>query len=145
MADTTNGSAPAAMTPEEVVKANDLMPKLVQHLDRHLIYPLLQFAGENEEDSEDITRAKYELMKKTNMTDYVATLYCELEGVDEAPKEFANKKQEVLIKMEKYREETAKIVELLETEEVVGSLRSDKIQNMEFLTKEHGVGCFVRP
>lgn len=133
------------MTPEEVVKANDLMPKLVQHLDRHLIYPLLQFAGENEEDSEDITRAKYELMKKTNMTDYVATLYCELEGVDEAPKEFANKKQEVLIKMEKYREETAKIVELLETEEVVGSLRSDKIQNMEFLTKEHGVGCFVRP
>lgn len=140
MAD-TNGSAPvAAMTPEEVAKANDLLPKLITHLDRHLIFPLLQFAADqDEEEQEDFTRAKYELLKKTNMTDYVATLYCELEDVKEPPKEFATKRQDVIAQMEKYREDTARIVELLEDAEVVGGLRSDKVANLEFLKKDHDV------
>merc|ERR1711964_258366 len=81
-------------TPEEIAKEYDLLPKLVTHLDRHLIFPLLQFLeGQDEEEpSEDVTRTKYELLKKTNMTDYVASLYCELEGLEDAPAEFATKR-----------------------------------------------------
>lgn len=136
MADTT-----AARTPEEVAKENDLLPKLVTHLDRHLIFPLLQFvADQDEESSPAITKAKYELLKKTNMTDYVATLYCELEGVEDAPKEFATKRQEVLDRLEKYEQESEKITDLLGREDVVTGLRSDKVANLEFLKKEHGVG-----
>jgi hypothetical protein len=141
MADQTpKGVVAKAKTPEEVAKENDLLPKLITHLDRHLIFPLLQFVAEQEDEPAlDMTRAKYELLKKTNMTDYVATLYCELEGVDDAPKEFALKRQEVLNQLEKYGEESAKIVDLLSREDVVTGLRSDKVANLEFLKKEHDV------
>ncbi len=73
------------------------------------------------------------------MTDYVATLYCELEGVNEPPKEFATKRQEVLDKLETYAQESEKITDLLGREDVVTSLRSDKVANLEFLKKEHDV------
>jgi hypothetical protein len=131
-------------TPEEVVKENDLLPKLVTHLDRHLIFPLLQFVGEqDEEPTPEITKAntkvKYELLKKTNMTDYVAQLYCQLEGLDEPPAEYATKREEVLEQLEKYNQESEKITDLLSREDVVTGLRSDKVANLEFLKKEHGV------
>lgn len=137
--DMLNGAQSQAKTPEEVAKENDLLPKLVTHLDRHLIYPLLQFADQEEEPSQAITNAKYELLKKTNMTDYVANLYCELKGLDEPPKEFAAKRQEVLDRLDQFTNESEKITDLLSREDVVTSLRSDKVANLEFLKKDHDV------
>ncbi|RQM07612.1 hypothetical protein DH86_00002057 [Scytalidium sp. 3C] len=135
----TNGTS---KTPEEVAKENDLLPKLVTHLDRHLIFPLLQFVADQEEDpAPEITKAKYELLKKTNMTDYVASLYCEMNNLEEPPKEFATKRQEILDRLEQFNQESEKITDLLGREDVVGSLRSDKVANLEFLKKEHGTAC----
>ncbi|KAH8819667.1 eukaryotic translation initiation factor 3 subunit E [Xylogone sp. PMI_703] len=133
----TNG---ASKTPEEVAKEYDLLPKLVTHLDRHLIFPLLQFVADQEEDpTPEITKAKYELLKKTNMTDYVASLYCEMNNLEEPPAEFATNRQEVLDRLEQFNQESEKITDLLGREDVVNSLRSDKVANLEFLKKEHGV------
>jgi translation initiation factor 3 subunit E len=124
--------------------------KLAQHLDRHMIFPLLEFSasqlvdeerGEVKDDAKarEITQAKYALLKKTNMTDYVADLHCELEGLKEPPAEFANKKQRVFSQLQKYEQETSKIIELLERDDVVNNLRSDKVANLEFLKREHEV------
>lgn len=139
MADNT----PATLTNGSANKAEenaDLLPKLVPHLDRHLVFPLLQFVGDQgEEPSAESTKAKYELLKKTNMTDYVASLYCEMEGLEEAPAEFAKKRQEVLDRLELYEEESAKITDLLGREDVITNLRSDKVANLEYLKKEHEV------
>jgi translation initiation factor 3 subunit E len=133
-------SAQAGRTPEEIAKEYDLLPKLLPHLDRHLIFPLLQFVADQEEEpSAETTKAKYELLKKTNMTDYVASLYCELEGLAEAPAQFAAKRQEVLDQLEKYEQESAKITDLLSREDVITNLRSDKVANLEYLKKEHEV------
>ncbi len=82
----------------------DLTSKLVSHLDRHLIYPLLQFSAEQlEYDAADgesapakaraITQQKFELLQKTNMIDYVIDLYCDIEGLDEPPAEFSEKRR----------------------------------------------------
>lgn len=134
MADTTTSTA------GDVVASNDLLPKLVTHLDRHLIFPLLQFVADQEDEpSPEITKAKYNLLKATNMTDYVASLYCEIENVEEPPKEFATKRQEVLNRLEEYEQETAKITDLLGREDVITNLRSDKVANLEYLKKEHEV------
>lgn len=127
-------------TPEQVVAEYNLLPKLITHLDRHLIFPLLQFvADQDDEPVEAITKAKYELLKKTNMTDYVATLHCELEGVSQPPAEFAQKREQVLGQLEKFEQESEKITDLLGREDVVTGLRSDKVANLEFLKKEHDV------
>ncbi|KAH8903320.1 eukaryotic translation initiation factor 3 subunit [Coniochaeta sp. PMI_546] len=129
----------------------DIIPKLVSHLDRHMIFPLLEFSASQLEDEEgntkdpekarEIVRAKYELLKKTNMTDYVANLYCELNDlpVEQRPEEFSQKREAVLARLEQFEEETSKIRELLATEEVVSNLRSDKVANLEFLKREHDV------
>ena len=134
----------------------DLTTKLVSHLDRHLIFPLLQFSAEQLEDDETtgdsaqakaraITQQKFELLQKTNMTDYVADLYCDLRGVSEPPAEFAEKREKVLSQLEQYEQQTTKIRDLLATEEVVSNFRSDKVANLEFLKKDHGVRGESRP
>jgi translation initiation factor 3 subunit E len=139
--DMLNGaSAQASRTPEEIAKEYDLLPKLLPHLDRHLIFPLLQFVADQEDEpSTETTKAKYELLKKTNMTDYVASLYMELEGLNEPPAQFAMKRQEVLDRLEQYEQESAKITDLLSREDVITNLRSDKVANLEYLKKEHEV------
>ncbi|KAK3904355.1 eIF3 subunit 6 N terminal domain-containing protein [Staphylotrichum tortipilum] len=128
----------------------DLMLKLAPHLDRHLIFPLLEFSAgqlldeetgdvKDEAKAREINQAKYALLKKTDMTDYVANLYCDLEGLNEPPAEFADKKQKVFSQLQKYEQETSKIIELLERDDVVNNLRSDKVANLEFLKREHDV------
>lgn len=137
-------AATKAKTPEEIAEENNLLPKLITHLDRHLIFPLLQFVAEQEDnDSQEITKAKYELLKTTNMTDYVASLYTEIHDVQEAPKEFAAKRQEVLERLDHFEQETAKITDLLGREDVITNLRADKVANLEYLKKEHDV-CMLR-
>ncbi|KAK0649691.1 eIF3 subunit 6 N terminal domain-containing protein [Cercophora newfieldiana] len=142
MASTTPNGAPS---PADY----DLLPKLAPHLDRHMIFPLLEFANgqllddeENitdEKKAREITQAKFALLKKTDMTDYVANLYCELQGLKEPPIEYAERKQKVFSQLEKFEQQTGKITELLERDDVVNNLRSDKVANLEFLKKDHDV------
>lgn len=132
-----------------VVGQYDLTPKLVSHLDRHMIFPLLEFSSAQlDEDDQDleakerqIVRAKYELLNKTNMTDYVADLHMQLEGLDEPPGEFADKKDKVVKQLDAFAQETSKIRELLTTDEVVNQFRADKVANLDFLKKDHGIGA----
>jgi translation initiation factor 3 subunit E len=142
-------SAPNA-NGDAAVSEYDLMLKLAQNLDRHMIFPLLEFSAsqlideesgvvKDEAKAREITQAKYSLLKNSNMTDYVANLYCELAGVEEAPAEFADKKQKVFSQLQNYEQQTSKIIELLEREDVVNNLRSDKVANLDFLKKEHQV------
>ncbi|KAK2595390.1 eukaryotic translation initiation factor 3 subunit E [Conoideocrella luteorostrata] len=122
-----------------------IMPQMAPHLSRHLLFPLIQFEGDQAEDKGDdemakkILSGKIKLLEETNMTDYVATLYCELHGVADPPAEYTKKRQEVLAQLESHEQATAKISDLLTQDEVVNGLRSDKVANLEFLKKEHGV------
>jgi translation initiation factor 3 subunit E len=135
---------------EDVVKAvssegTSLLPKLAPHLSRHLLFPLIQFEGDVAEEKGEADKAKQilsgkiKLLEDTNMTDYVATLYCDLHGVAEPPAEYTKKRQDVLAELDKYEQATAKIADLLTQDEVVNGLRSDKVANLDFLKKEHGV------
>ena len=147
---------PATTTPADGAQSltqYDLIPKLVGKLDRHMIFPLLEFKAAQLEDEEgnikneaealEITTAKYELLKKTNMTDYVANLYCDLKGLQDPPAEFADKKQQVFDRLNQFEEDTSKIRGLLEREDVVSNLRSDKVANLEFLKRDHEVRICV--
>ena len=57
----------------------DLMPKMGPFLDRHLVVPLLQFAGqEHIYDETDLLRGQLEILSKTNMVDMHMDLYTTL-------------------------------------------------------------------
>ena len=135
---------------EEVLNAvsadgSSIMPLVAPHLSRHLLFPLIQFEGDNAAEKGDDAKAKIilsgkiKLLEDTNMTDYVATMYCELHGTEDPPAEYNKKRQEVLAQLEKYEQDTAKIADLLTQDEVVNGLRSDKVANLEFLKNQHGV------
>ena len=134
----TNGKAPTG--PTDAAQEHDLLPKLIPQLDRHLIFPLLEFlSGQEGDDYTEITKTKYELLKPTNMTDYVASLWQELHDSDEVPEEFVKKREEVLQRLSLFSDETNLISELLGDDSVVSNLRSDKVANLKFLESNHGV------
>lgn len=112
----------------------DLLPKMIPFLDRHLIYPLVADA----DPSAELTKFKFELLKTTNMTDFVGDLDTEIQGLSEVPKEYSRKREEVLAKRAQFEEDTAKIRAVLEDADIVSNLRSDKLANLNYL-KEHGV------
>ena len=133
-----NGKTPPASA--EVIAEYDLLPKLIPYLDRHLIFPLLEFlSGQEGDDATEIIKAKYELLKPTNMTDYVASLWQEISNSDEVPEEFVKKREDVLQRLSLFTEETSQIDELLGDDSVVSNLRSDKVANLKFLEQQHGV------
>lgn len=140
---------------EDILKAlpadgASILHKVAPHLSRHLLFPLIQFEGEQAEEKGDaelakkILSGKIKLLDDTNMTDYVASLYCELHGVAEAPAEYTKKRQDVLAQLDKYEKATEQIANLLTQDEVVNGLRSDKVANLEFLKNQHGV-CVQSP
>lgn len=137
----SNGSTThAPKTTVETVEQYDLLPKLIPHFDRHLIFPLLEFlSGQEGDDDRDITKTKYELLKQTNMTDYVANLWQEINDSDDVPEELVKKREEVLQKLQSFTDETSQIDELLNDDNVVSNLRSDKVANLKFLEQQHGV------
>ena len=137
-----NGAANNAAPPQDIAKEYSILPKLLPHLDRHLVFPLLNFQEEDtpeDEDTTDITKLKYELLKETNMSDFVGDLYAQLQSLDQRPSEYAKKREEVLAKRRQYEEETEKIQSLLADADVVSNLRSDKVSNMNYLKENHGV------
>ncbi|KAI9822152.1 MAG: eukaryotic translation initiation factor 3 subunit E [Thelocarpon impressellum] len=132
--------AQAQQAADDIVRKYDLLPKMIPNFDRHLVFPLLEFHSAQEiESAEEMVKTKYELLKQTNMTDYVANLWREIHDRDDIPEEFVKKREEVLQRLQLYLEESSKITELLEEKEVVDRLRSDKIANLQFLKEQHGV------
>jgi translation initiation factor 3 subunit E len=94
--------------------------------------------------SKDLTQAKYDLLRPTNMTDYTANLWKEIHDSDDVPTEFAQKREQVLETLQKLEEDSQKVLSVLEDQEVVAALRQDKLQNLQYLKEHHGVGLLGR-
>lgn len=118
----------------------NLLPKLMPNLDRHLLYPLLNFP--NDEDTEqpvEQMKLLLQLLTPTNMIDFVGDLDKRVNGLDEVPEVYKKRRDEVLKQRDELEAATEKISELLDDENVVTNLRSDKVQNLQYLKDNHGV------
>ncbi|RPB15205.1 eukaryotic translation initiation factor-like protein 3 subunit E [Morchella conica CCBAS932] len=123
-----------------VAVSYDLIPKLMPHLDRHLVFPLLEFVQQRGIfTDEEITQAKYDLMKGSDMVDFVSSLYTKIHNTDDPLEELIGKRDVVLQRLKDLGEQSEKVMQLLEDPDVVGNLRSDKMQNMQYLKDNHGV------
>ncbi|KAK8203897.1 eIF3 subunit 6 N terminal domain-containing protein [Phyllosticta capitalensis] len=127
-----------ASTEADVAEQYDLLPKMIPNLDRHLIFPLIQFTFGEEQTVED-KKVMLELLKPTNMADYVGNLHAEINNLSQPADEYTKKREEVLRKREQFEEETKKVLDLLDDEAVVSNLRSDKTANLNYLKETHGV------
>lgn len=64
----------------------DLTSRIAPHLDRHLVFPLLEFLQERQlYDDDEILKAKIELLSQTNMVDYAMDIHKSLYHTDDVP------------------------------------------------------------
>ena len=133
--------ASAQPTGESVADKYSLLPQMMPHFDRHLLYPLLNFPPPAEDDEQPIEKQKvlFELLKPTYMTGYVGQLAQNINNLDQVPEEYLQKQDQEKKRLAQLEEATSKLMELLSDEAVLASLRSDKQQNLAYLEKEHGV------
>lgn len=132
--------ADSATPGASIAEQYSLLPKLMPNLDRHLVYPLLNFSSDDDADQTlDQKKLLLELLKTTNMTDFVGQLHQEVHGLDDMPDEYKQKRDQVLQRRDQLEEQTSKISGLLDDENVVTNLRSDKVQNLAYLKESHGV------
>lgn len=135
-----NGDAAQIPNSGSVAKEFDLLSKLIPHLDRHLVFPVLEFVeGKEDEDPAVVKQLKYQLLKDTNMSDYVDGLYMEINGLSDRPAESLKRREEIIQRRELLEQETQKIVALLDDSQVTDNLRSDKVANLNYLKEQHGV------
>lgn len=137
----TNGGA-SELTPEamETIKKYDLTEKIMPFLDRHLIFPLIEsLASKGLYDEQEILELKYDLLKDTNMTDYIGDLWMQLNNSDDVSEELANKRQKVMDTLQNFEQNTSRVLEVLEDPEVGSNLKQDKMQNLKLLQTEYGV------
>lgn len=139
-ANTILNSGAAQAAPSDTAKQYDTLPKLIPHLDRHLVFPILEFIEQQEDtDPAEALKLKYELLKETNMSDYVGELEMQIKGVEERPEEWQRKREEVIERRQLLEEQTAKLTGLLDDPEVTSNLRSDKVANLNYLKETHEV------
>lgn len=139
-ADPAAPEAGASVNTAELVHKYDLTPKLIPNLDRHLIFPLFEFLDTNRFFShEEMVQGKFDLLKNTNMPDFVGSLYKEIHNLAEVPDEYVKKREAVLETLNSLQERSRKVLDLFDNADVVSNLRSDKTQNMKYLEEHHGV------
>ena len=71
---------------EETKENYDLTPRVAPNLDRHLVFPILEFLQERQlYPDEQILKFKIELLNKTNMVDYAMDIHKSLYHTEDAP------------------------------------------------------------
>jgi len=117
----------------------DLTQTVAQYLDRHLIFPLLEFLDLKKDiySEEDLLKAKLDLLsKKTNMVDFASDIYKKLYKTEEVPPEMKARRDQVVNNMKQLQNECGPLLRLLENQNLVKQLRSEKLFTLAYL-EEH--------
>ena len=89
---------------------HDLTAKLAKSMDRHLVFPLLEWLSAKELYPEDqIQQGKLDLLNKTNMLDYAMEIYTQLNNRD-PPQELKERRTEVVQNLRKLQVQLLHVV-----------------------------------
>ncbi|KAJ7525811.1 hypothetical protein O6H91_17G067800 [Diphasiastrum complanatum] len=112
----------------------DLTLTIAPYLDRHLVFPLLEFLQEKQLYTDDhILKAKIDLLAKTNMVDYAVDIYKSLYHTEYPLQEMLDRRTEVMDRLKYLEELAAPLVSFLQNPALVQELRPDKQYNLQML------------
>ncbi|XP_015515761.1 eukaryotic translation initiation factor 3 subunit E [Neodiprion pinetum] len=117
----------------------DLTARIGQYLDRHLVFPLLEFLSAKEiYDENELLQAKLDILSKTNMIDYAIDIRKQLYPNFEVPEELNERRNRVLQELGDLEDNASVILKLMsddDTMETMEKMRDSKSLN-HFLLKE---------
>ena len=110
----------------------DLTQTLSKFMDRHLLFPILDFHKDRGVYAQsDIMAAQLELIKPTNMADFAADIYKALHGASEVTPEMKSHRSGVVARLKSLQAEVDPIIKVLENPSVVRNFRQDKAFNLQ--------------
>ncbi|GAB2210130.1 hypothetical protein Drorol1_Dr00015388 [Drosera rotundifolia] len=114
---------------------------MAPNMDRHLVFPLLEFLQERELYSEEeLLQAKIELLNDTNMVDYAMDIHKSLYHTEDVPQEMVERRAEVLARLKALDESALPLVTFLQNPNAFQELRADKMYNLQMLNDRYQVG-----
>jgi len=127
----------------------DLTSKVSPYLDRHMMFPLLEYldtligAGTVSYSSKDVAAARLALLRPTHMVDYAIDIYKGLHGDDSAvPPEMEEQKKEVYSRLEELQAGCKNLEDLCKNEEERAKLVASGKWSVAGLTEsDKGITC----
>ncbi|KAJ8461188.1 hypothetical protein OPV22_034114 [Ensete ventricosum] len=120
----------------------DLTSRIAPHLDRHLVFPLLEFLQERELYADDeILKAKIQLLSQTNMVDYAMDIHKALYHTEDVPQDMVGRRVEVVARLKSLEESAAPLISFLQNASLVQELRPDKQYNIQMLHDRFQIGA----
>lgn len=118
-----------------LAKKYDLTETLIPFLDRHLIFPIVDFVSKRGlYDSKTTDQIKYDLFKDSYMFDFVEGLWKKLHPGEPVPSIVSEKKEEYKQMAEKYQADLDTLSNTFDKQEVQDNLKQDKVQNLRLLS-----------
>ncbi|KAB7507605.1 Eukaryotic translation initiation factor 3 subunit E [Armadillidium nasatum] len=119
----------------------DLTSKLAPFLDRHLVFPLMEFLSvQKTYDETDLRHARLDILSNTNMVDFAMDIFTTLYEGKEVSHELIEQRSKVVSQLNSFQEETDPIFKIFAEKEVQKQLQSSRDQQslMNYLVENHG-------
>lgn len=118
----------------------DLTAKMGQYLDRHLVFPLLEFLTcKSIYNDTDLLVSKLELLSNTNMVDYAMDVHKSLYPDKEVPETLKEKRLQVVENLKRLQNDTKPFIAIFDNAEVTKQIQNSRDPKLlvEYLVKNH--------
>ncbi|XP_071451654.1 eukaryotic translation initiation factor 3 subunit E isoform X2 [Hetaerina americana] len=118
----------------------DLTSRMGQYLDRHLVFPLLEFLSAKQiYDENELLQGKLDILSKTNMVDYAIDIRKQLYPLQEVPESLKSRRAQVVAQLQELQSEVSPILKLMSNDDVMKTMETMKDSKtlLNYLTKDY--------